>query len=209
VLAEAIAASDRKPAFLAQNAVGFYGDHGDEPVTEEADSRGDSLLAGVCRDWQAAADPAAEAGARVVVLRTAPVMDRRSAPLKQQRRLFQLGLGGKLGDGSQRMPMISLRDWVEAVAHLTEHDSAHGPVNLCCLRTPTNAEFTRALAAAVHRPAFAAVPSPLLRLGAGEMAPELLGSVNVVPAALKADGYRFRDPDVAAVLAAGLADGPR
>ena len=70
--------------------------------------------------------------------------------------------------------------------------------------TPTNAEFTRALAAAVHRPAFAAVPSPLLRLGAGEMAPELLGSVNAVPAALKADGYRFRDPDVAAVLATGL-----
>ena len=66
VLAEAIAASDRRPAFLAQNAVGFYGDHGDEPVTEEADSRGDSLLAGVCRDWQTAADPAVDAGARVV-----------------------------------------------------------------------------------------------------------------------------------------------
>jgi NAD dependent epimerase/dehydratase family enzyme len=103
------------------------------------------------------------------------------------------------------MAMISLRDWVGAVAHLAEHDSASGPFNLCCPKTPTNGEFTRALAKAVHRPAVAFAPRAVLRVSAGEMAPELLGSLNVRPAALEESGYVFRDRDVTAVLAAGLA----
>ena len=149
VLAEAIATSDRKPAFLAGNGISYYGDRrdaGDPVLDESADSRGDALLTSVTRDWQAAAEPAAEAGARVCVLRTAPVMDRRSEPLKQLRLLFRAGLGGRLGDGSQHMPMISLRDWVGAAVHLAEHADASGPFNLCCPQTPTNAEFTEALA---------------------------------------------------------------
>jgi uncharacterized protein (TIGR01777 family) len=207
VLAEAIAASDRKPAFLAGNGVSFYGDHRDigDPVLDEgADSRGDALLTSVTREWQAAAAPAAEAGARLCVLRTAPVMDRRSAPLKQLRLLFLTGLGGKLGDGRQRMAMISLRDWVGAAVHLAEHDDASGPFNLCCPETPTNGEFTKELARQLHRPAFATAPRFALEAGAGKMAPELLGSLNVVPAALEASGYEFHDRDVAAVLRAGL-----
>ena len=88
VLAEAIAALGGRPAFLAGNGISFYGDHGDEVLDETADSRGDAFLTSVTREWQAAAEPAAEAGARVCVLRTAPVMDRRSAPLKQLRLLF-------------------------------------------------------------------------------------------------------------------------
>ena len=209
VLAEAIAASERRPAFLAGNGISYYGDHrdaGDPVLDETADSRGDALLTTVTRDWQAAAEPAAGAGARLCVLRTAPVMDRRSAPLKQLRLLFLTGLGGKLGDGRQRMPMISLRDWVGAVVHLAEHDDASGPFNLCCPRTPTNAEFTDALADALHRPSFATVPGIALKTGAGRMAPELLGSVNVVPAALEASGYEFRDRDVVAVVRAGLSE---
>ena len=100
VLAEAIAASERRPAFLAGNGISFYGDRdelGDPVLDESADSRGDALLTSVAREWQAAAEPAAEAGARLCVLRTAPVMDRRSAPLKQLRLLFLAGFGGKLG----------------------------------------------------------------------------------------------------------------
>ena len=130
VLADAIAASDRKPAFLAGNGISYYGDRGDSgPVLDEsADSRGDALLTSVTREWQAAAEPAAEAGARLCVLRTAPVMDRRSEPLKQLRLLFLAGLGGKLGDGRQRMPMISLRDWVGAIVHLAEHAGRVGAV---------------------------------------------------------------------------------
>jgi NAD dependent epimerase/dehydratase family enzyme len=131
-------------------------------------------------------------------------MDRRGAPLKQLRLLFRLGLGGRLGDGKQHMAMISLRDWVDGVTHLAEHDTARGPVNLTCPEPPTNAEFTRALADAVHRPAFAVAPTKLLKVAAGQMAPELLGSLNVRPVTLERAGYRLRDRDVRAVLAAGL-----
>ena len=207
VLADAVASSARKPAFLAGNGISYYGDRreaGDPLLDETADSRGDALLTSVTREWQAASEPAAAAGARLCVLRTAPVMDRRSEPLKQLRLLFLAGLGGKLGDGQQRMPMISLRDWVGATVHLAEHPDASGAFNLCCPRTPTNAEFTEALAAQLHRPSFATVPAFALKAGAGRMAPELLGSLNVVPAALEASGYEFRDRDVAAVLTAGL-----
>jgi uncharacterized protein len=213
VLAAAIASAvtsgerERPSAYLAGNGISYYGDHraaGDPVLDESADSRGDALLTSVCRDWQDATRSAVDAGARVCVLRTAPVMDQRSAPLKQLKPLFWAGLGARLGDGRQHMAMISLRDWVGAVVHLAEHPDASGPFNLCCPDTPTNAEFTRALAARLHRPALAFVPAPLLKVGAGRMAPELLGSLNVVPAALAEAGFEFQDRDVAAVLATGL-----
>ena len=204
VLAEAIAASERRPAFLAGNGISFYGDHGDEVVTEASDSRGDALLTSVARDWQAAAEPAATAGARVCVLRTSPVMDASSPPLRQMRWAWRLGLGARLGDGRQYLPMISLRDWIGAVTHLAVQTDAAGPFNLCCPQSPTNREFTGALARALHRPAPLVVPASLLRVAAGPMAPELLGSVNARPAALLSSGYEFADPDVSAVLAAAL-----
>lgn len=205
VLAQAIAESRRKPAFLAGNAIAWYGDHGEQVVTEESESVGDSLMTQVTRDWQDAAAPAAEAGARLCVLRTAPVMDRRAAPLKQLQLLTRLGLGTRLGDGRQRMAMISLRDWVGGVSHLVEHESASGPFNLCCPQTPTNAEFTQALARAVHRKAFLVAPRFAIQAGAGPLAPEALGSVNLRPAALEEAGYRFLDPTVDDVVRTGLA----
>lgn len=205
LLAEEIAATGGRAAFVAGNGISFYGDHGDLLVTEDSESRGDALLTSVTRDWQAATAAATDAGARVCVLRTAPVMDARSAPLKMLAPLFKVGLGARLGSGRQHMPQISLRDWVGATAHLVEHETASGPFNLCCAETPTNAEFTRALAAALHRPAFLVAPSPVLRVAAGEMGPELLGSVNARPAALLASGYEFRDPDVTEVVSSGLA----
>lgn len=205
VLAEAISKCGRLPAYLAGNGISFYGDRGAEVLTESAASRGDALLTSVTRDWQEAAQPAADAGARVCVLRTAPVLDRNSAPLKQLLPLFKLGLGAKLGDGRQYFPVISRRDWVDAVVFLAEGDGASGPVNLCCPETPTNAEFTQALARAVHRPAFLPAPAFVLRPAAGRMAPELLGSVNARPQALLDAGFEFRDPDVASVIAAGMA----
>lgn len=204
VLAGAIAASDRRPAFLAGNAVGFYGDHGDEPVAEDADSRGDSLLSAVTIAWQAAAQPAVDAGARVCILRTSPVMDRRNPPLRQQLLQFKAGLGGRLGSGRQYMPIISLHDWLAAVTFLAEREDTSGPVNLCCPQAPTNVEFTRELAGLVHRPAFVHVPAAALRVAAGPMAPELLGSVRAVPGALTAAGFEFSDRDVAEVLASAI-----
>lgn len=204
VLAGAVADSDRKPAFLAGNAIAWYGDHGSAVVTETSDSRGDSLLTEVTREWQDAAQPAAEAGARVCFLRTAPVMDRSGPPLKQLTLLTKLGLGARLGDGRQYMSMISLRDWVGGTAHLVEHDVA-GPANLCCPETPTNKEFTDALARAVHRKAFLVAPTAAIKLGAGPLAPEALGSINLRPAVLENSGYAFRDRTVEDVIRAGLA----
>lgn len=204
LLARTIAGSDRPPAFLAGNGISYYGHHGAAPVTEDTDSEGDALLTRVAREWEAAAAPAREAGSRVCVLRTAPVMDRSAPPLKQLRRLFALGLGARLGSGRQHFPMISLRDWVGAVAFLMESRDLSGPFNLCSPDTPTNAEFTDALAKAVRRPALLVAPTPVLSAVTGELAPELLGSVNARPAALERAGYDFEDRDVREVLSAAL-----
>src|SRR4051794_2550000 len=148
-LAGAIAESDRKPAFLAGNAVAIYGDHGDAQVTEAGDSRGHTLMTEVTRAWEEAAHPAVESDARVCILRTSPIMDRESEPLHLLTRLYRLGLGGRIGAGRQYFPMVSLRDWLAGVIHLAEHPELSGRFNLCCPETPTNAEFTRALAQAV------------------------------------------------------------
>jgi uncharacterized protein (TIGR01777 family) len=203
VLAEAIAASSSRPAYLAGNAVGWYGDHGDQPVGESADSRGHTLMTSVCRDWQDAAAPAVEAGVRVAFLRTSPVIHRSAPPLRQLIPLFRAGLGARLGDGRQRMPMVSLRDWLGGVRHVLEHDVS-GPVNLTCPSTPTNAQFTDELARLVGRKAHLGVPGAALRLGAGRLSPELLGSVDARPEVLTASGYEFLDPDVRAVLTTAL-----
>jgi len=203
-LAEAIAAHPGKPAFLAQNGVGWYGDHGPEVITEASGTRGDAFMTNVSREWQSAATPAVDAGARVCVLRTVPVYDRTAPPLKQQLLMFQLGLGAQLGDGRQFFPVISLRDWVAAVIHVGHDASLSGPVNLCAPRTPTNAEFTQALARAVHRKAFLRVPALVIKPAAGRMANEVLGSLNAVPEALDRSGFRFHDEDVDDVLAEAL-----
>lgn len=208
VLADAIAAAPRPPAYLAGNGIAYYGDHGSAVLTEASDTRGHALLTDVTREWQAAALPAEQAGSRVCILRTSPVMDSSAPPLKQLRLQFRLGLGGRIGDGSQHMPMSSLPDWVGAVVYLAEHPSAAGPFNICLPQAPTNAEFTRALAAAVGRKAFLPVPAPVIRLAAGPMAPELLGSVNVRPAALLDLGYSFEDADVESMLRTALATTP-
>ena len=203
VLAEAIARSSSTPVFLAGNGISYYGDHGAEPLTEQADSRGDALLTRVSRAWQQATSSAADAGARVVVLRTSPVFDRRSMPLKGLRLLFAAGLGGRLGDGSQHMPVMSARDWVDAVVHTAETD-VEGPVNLCSEVTPTNAEFTEALGSLLHRPAVVPAPAFVLRKAGGELGGLVLDSVNAVPEVLQRSGYTWHDPDVRAVLAEGL-----
>ena len=204
LLARTIATADRPPAFLAGNGISYYGHHGATPVTEDTDSQGDALLTRVAREWEAAAAPARQAGSRVCVLRTAPVMDRSAPPLKQLRRLFTLGLGARLGSGRQHFPMISLRDWIGAVAFLLESRDLSGPFNLCSPDTPTNAEFTVALAKAVRRPALLVAPTPVLSAVTGHLAPELLGSVNARPAALERAGYDFEDRDVREVLSAAL-----
>jgi len=204
VLAEAIARSSARPAFLAQSASAWYGDHGDEQVTEGSDSRGDAFMTQVARDWEAATEPARSAGARVVHLRTVPVMQRGSLTLDVLVPQFRLGLGARLGSGRQYFPVISLRDWVGAVTFLLDDETAAGPFNLTSPKPPTNAEFTAAFADALGRRARLVVPAPVLRLVGGKLAPETLGSYRLLPAALEKAGFRFHDEDVHAVLAAAL-----
>lgn len=200
VLAEAIAAGGSRPAFLVSNGIAYYGDQGTEVVTEDSPSLGNGFLTKVTREWQAATEPAAAAGARVCVLRTSPVATKANPLYRMQIPLFKVGLGTRMGSGTQYSPLISLPDWVGAVAFLAEHPTASGPFNLCCPVTPTNAEFTKALARALHRPAFLFAPAPILRFAAGPMAPEVLNSINLRPAALVRAGYVFRDGDVEGVL---------
>ncbi len=204
VLAEAIARAEQPPAFLANNATAYYGDHGEETVTEASDSRGDAFMTQVTREWEAAAEPAVEAGSRLCVLRTAPVLARGGDTMNILLPLFKLGLGARLGRGGQFFPVVSMRDWVGSATMLAEHPTASGPFNVCCPDTPTNAEFTEVFAHTVHRPAFLAVPRRVLALGAGPAAPELLRSMDLRPAALLELGYRFEDPDAAAVMTSAL-----
>lgn len=203
-LADAIAKSDRKPAFLAQNGSSFYGDRGDEVLTEDSGTAPGSLLTEVTRDWQSATEPAADAGARVCILRTAPVMDRRALTLRLIRGVFLTGLGGPLGDGSQYFPVISLNDWLRAVTYLASNEASSGAYNLSMPEPCTNAEFTAALGARLHRPTRLRVPAAPLRKLAGRVSGELLGSIRVVPARLLAEGFVFEQPDVDSVLDAAL-----
>ena len=205
VLADAVAASPSQPAFIAQNASAWYGDHGTEVLTEESDTRGDAFMTQVAREWQAATEPASRADARVCLLRTVPVMHPDSLTFKVLRPAFRLGLGARLGDGRHYFPVISLRDWLAATTSLVESDTAAGPFNLCAPEPPTNREFTDAFAGAVGRRARLAVPAPVLRLGAGPLAPETLGSFRLEPAALESLGFEFRDRDVREVLGRALA----
>ena len=211
-LAEAVAEVARSdehptPVYVAANGIAFYGDHGDQVVTEESESRGDALLTSVSRDWQRAATAAVDAGARVVVLRTPPVIDRRSGALKAMLPIFKLGLGGPLGSGEQYFPIVSTHDWVRVVMASLTDEQIEGPVNPVIPEPTTNAEFTATLADLVNRPAFFRVPGVVIDKAAGPLSPELLGSVRATPEKLTQRGFTFDHPDVEAVLRAALAAG--
>ncbi|HEY8534701.1 MAG TPA: TIGR01777 family oxidoreductase [Micromonospora sp.] len=206
-LARAIAAApaDRRPAALLNaSAVGWYGDTGDRAVTEDAPA-GEGFLADVCRAWEAATRPAEEAGVRVVRLRTGFPLHRDGGLLKRQLLPFRLGVGGRLGSGAQWLPWISLADWLSAVVFLLTHDVA-GPVNVVGPAPVTNADFTRALARELRRPAVLPIPAIALRVLLGQFATAALVSSRVLPDVLTRAGFRFAHPDVSAALRAALAD---
>ena len=184
---------------LCASAVGWYGDTSDRVMDETAPA-GDTFLAGICRDWEAATEPAAEAGIRVARMRSGLVLSRRGGLLGKVLPLFRLGLGGRLGHGRQYWPWISLADEIGAITYLLSED-VHGPVNLTGPEPVTNAEFTRRLGRAVHRPAVAWVPRSALRVVLGEFAKESLGSQRAVPSVLESAGYRFQHPNIDTALA--------
>ncbi|MER6814833.1 TIGR01777 family oxidoreductase [Spirillospora sp. NPDC000708] len=203
-LAEAIAAAGRRPPVLVcGSAIGFYGDTGDREADEKS-PMGAGFLAALVRDWEAAAAPAREAGIRVVYPRTGVVLARGGGMLGRTLPLFRLGLGGRLGDGTQWTSWISLPDEVAALRFLIEHEVS-GPVNLTAPDPVTNAAYTEALARALHRPARLAVPKAVLRSALRDFADEgPLVSQRVLPRRLEHAGFRYRHPDVDSALAALL-----
>ncbi len=192
LLAEVIAAAEPRPAvFVCASATGYYGDRGDEPLTEDAPP-GTGFLPELCRAWEAAAEPARAAGVRVVHLRIGLVLARQGGALARMLGPFRLGLGGVVGSGRQFVSWIHLRDMVRAVEFVLERDDLHGPVNAVAPRPVTNRELTRCLAQLLRRPALLPVPAPALRLLLGEMGPALLlASQRVLPEKLRSAGLDF------------------
>lgn len=207
VLARALAALDPPPAVLVNaSGIGVYGHRGDEVLTEQS-STGDTFLAGVCRDWEAAAAPAQDAGIRVVFARSGLVMSPDGGAFGRLLRLFRLGLGGPLGDGRMWWSWITMADEVAALRFLLVHD-VHGPVNLTGPEPVRNAELTAALGRALHRPAVLPVPRFALHVRLGAFAEEVTASQRVLPRALLEAGFSFQHTDVDQA-ARWLVRGPR
>jgi len=189
----------RPPVLVCASAVGYYGDRGDQLLDESA-APADDFLAGVCRDWESEADRAQELGIRVVKIRIGVVLGKGGGAMAKMLTPFRLGLGARLGNGKQWMSWVHLDDVVGMIRFAIEQESARGAWNGTAPNPVTNAEFTRQLASAVHRPAWFVAPEFLLRLGAGDMAQMLYFSQRCIPAAPLAAGYLFRYPDLGPAL---------
>ena len=205
-LASALAQLRNPPqTLLVASATGIYGNREDQ-LLDDTSAPGSGFLADVCRQWEAAAQPAVQAGIRVVHLRFGVVIGRGPGALAKMLPIFRLGLGGPLGSGQQWMSWISLEDAVSAILFLLDTPSLAGPVNLTTPNPVTNAQFTRALARAIHRPAIFRAPNFALRLALGEMADEaLLASARVYPSKLTSARFRFAHPTIAPAIHAALA----
>lgn len=191
-LAEAIARASPAPRVLVSaSAVGFYGSRDDEILTEDS-GPGSGFLAELCRDWEAACDPAREADLRVVHLRTGIVLAPAGGPLAKMLLPFRLGLGGRLGDGRQWMSWVTLEDAVGAIVFALRREEIAGAVNVTSPEPVTNADFTRALGAAVGRPTPFPVPAAALRLLPGGFAEQtVLASQRALPARLAEFPFRL------------------
>lgn len=203
-LVDAIGRAGRRPRALVQaSAVGYYGDRGDEPLSEET-ARGRGFLPDLCRDWELASAEAEALGVRRVLLRTGVVLAREGGALAKMLPAFRLGVAGRLGDGRQWFPWIHLDDAVAAIRFLVARPDLRGPFNVTAPAPVSNAELTRELARACRRWAVVPVPEIALRLLFGEMAEVLLGGQRAVPERLTAAGFRFAHPELAGALAALL-----
>lgn len=206
-LAGALAGLSAKPAvLLSSSAIGFYGDTGDAAVDETAPAGEGFLAREVVVPWEAETAPAEEAGIRVVRLRTGLALSGRGGMLSRILPVFRTGLGAPLGSGRQYWSWISIDDWVLAVQHILKNPEISGPVNVTAPEPVTNAEFTKALGAALHRPTMPlAVPGFVLRAAIGEFAEEgVLTGQRVLPRRLLDSGYAFRHTRLDEALAAVL-----
>ncbi|MFF0554017.1 TIGR01777 family oxidoreductase [Streptomyces sp. NPDC004311] len=203
-LAGALAGLDELPAVLVSgSAVGYYGDTGDRVVDEDSPA-GRGFLPSVCQEWEAAADPAREAGIRTAFARTGLVVAQDGGAWGRMFPLFRAGLGGRLGDGRQYWPFISLRDEVRALRHIIDTPSLHGPVNLTAPEPLTNRQVTAAMGRVLKRPAVLPVPAVALRVVLGEFSQDVLSGQRARPARLLESGFVFRDPGIEEAIRAAL-----
>lgn len=205
ILSQTLAGLKSKPQILlCASAVGYYGDRGEEWLTEGS-SHGNGFLSELCVKWEEATEAAEKAGIRVVHLRLGVVIGPGAGALRKMLPAFRLGLGGRLGSGRQWMSWVSLEDVVAAILFLIEDRGISGPVNLVSPNPVTNAEFTRTLAHLLHRPAILPIPAFILRGIFGEMAQEtMLASSRALPERLLATGFRFQQERLSEALRAAL-----
>jgi hypothetical protein len=201
LLCDALANLARPPKTLVcASAIGYYGDRGEEVLTEESPP-GAGFLPDVCREWEAAAEAAVRKGIRVVHLRIGMVLSPKGGALPRMLPPFRAGLGGVIGTGRQYVSWVVLDDLTGIVLHALSREELRGPVNAVAPRPVTNRELTEALGKVLSRPTLLPVPSFALRLAVGEMAdPLLLASARVAPRRLEETGYRFRFPELRAAL---------
>lgn len=202
ILAEAIREMPQPPAaFITASAIGFYGDRGDEVLTESSPP-GEGFLSDVCREWEAAADPARER-TRVVHVRTGVVLSREGGALARMLTPFKLGVGGVVGSGKQWWSWISLQDAARLFQFVVDHADISGPINGVSPQPVTNAEFTRVLGKTLGRPTLFPLPAFVAKLALGEMAEALiLSSARVQPEVALAHGFACEHPDLASALRA-------
>jgi hypothetical protein len=190
-LVSAIAKMEKKPrALISASAIGYYGNRGEELVTENSVS-GTDFLAELAKQWENEAVKAEKFGVRVVFLRFGIILAQQGGALPKMMLPFKFGLGGKLGSGRQWTSWIALQDVVAIVQEALRNDSWKGPINLVAPQAVRNSDFTKSLAKVLHRPAIFTVPAFGLKLAMGEMAETLLGGVRVAPQVLEQNGYRF------------------
>jgi hypothetical protein len=201
LLCRALAGLSRPPRVLAcASAIGFYGSRGDEVLKEES-APGSDFLAGVCKEWEAAAEPASRKGIRVASLRFGMILSPAGGALAKMLLPFRLGAGGILGDGRQYVSWIAIDDVLGAIQHVLSSQPLRGPVNVVAPRPVTNREFTRTLGRVLGRPTIVPMPAFAARVVFGEMADALLlSSARVEPARLLSSGHRFRFPDLEGAL---------
>ena len=200
-LAEALAAAPQAPrVFISASAIGYYGDRGEETLREESSS-GSGFLPEVCREWEAAAEPATKAGIRTAQMRFGVVLSASGGALRKMLPPFRMGVGGNIGSGRQWMSWIDIDDVVAAIQHALKTETLHGPVNVVGPNPVRNAEFTKTLASVLSRPAIFPMPAFAARLVFGQMADELLlASQRVEPAKLLSSGYVFLKPELRSAL---------
>jgi uncharacterized protein len=202
-VATALAQLGAPARLVSASAVGFYGDRGDEVLTEES-GPGEGFLAEVVKAWEAAADPAREAGIPVAHTRTGIVLAHHGPAFERMLLVGRLGLGGPLGSGRQYFPWISLHDEVSALAFLVDHPEITGPVNLSGPEPARQREVAAELGRQLHRPAVLPAPAPALRLVLGEFAGDVLASLRVLPTRLLGAGFVHRDATLASAVASSL-----